>query len=73
MNKLITLKTLTEFKEKLMDSITSGSATNQNDIWLRDMVYANNYWALLVDENGNAIADENSNTILGNWSYVEKG
>lgn len=56
-----------------IDELKAGQDENQTITWLKDMVYTNNYWALLVDENGNAIVDENSNTILGNWSYVEKG
>ena len=40
--------------------------------WLKAMVYTNNYWAQLRDESGNPILDENSNSILGNWSYIER-
>ena len=40
--------------------------------WLKAMVYTNNFWALLRDEMGNPVVDENGNSILGNWSYVER-
>ena len=40
--------------------------------WLKTMVYTNNYWAQLRDEMGNPVVDENGNSILGNWSYVER-
>lgn len=65
-------KNAKSYMETMEDTTKGLLSTDDTFKWLKAMVYTNNYWAQLRDESGNPILDENSNSILGNWSYIER-